>query len=48
LQYTVTKQTQIAQVFLMLYLHLEDVFLRVFAHLQYVYRTFPVRCQIDV
>jgi len=26
----------------------EDVFLRVFAHLQYVYRMFPVRCQIDV
>jgi len=28
-------------------LHLEEYFL-VFAHLQYVYKTFPVRCQIDV
>ncbi len=26
----------------------KDIFFRVFAHLQYVYRTFPFRCQIDV
>ncbi len=26
---------------------MQDVFLRVFAHLQYVSKTFPVRCQID-
>jgi len=34
-------KTQIAQGCLMSYLHLEDVFFRVFAHLQDVYRRFP-------
>jgi len=32
--------SQIVQGYLMCYLHLEDVFLRVFAHLQDIYRTF--------